>query len=141
MSSKPKQPEPPKHPSEVLQEFLDYIDACRVECKAAQETVAAEDAKRQDFLHAIEFETNCKARSKIATQEHLSRKKRRAAKDKVLEMEKVVAFANSERNKPFFKAIRGLIREQKSTEEYLESERIYKLRGDTEQCQHTKISG
>jgi hypothetical protein len=85
--------------------------------------------KRQDFLHAIEFENNAKARSKIATQEHLSRKRRRSAKDTVQRYEKVVMFANSERNKPTLKALRGLIKEQKVVEEYLTSERVYKPRG------------
>ena len=118
-----------KKTSEILQGFLDYLDDCRSECKQAQANVATEDAKRQDFIHAIEFENSCKERSKIATQEHLSRKRRRVAKDKVLELEKVVAFANSEKNKPFLKALRGLIKEQRRVEEYLSSERIYKPRG------------
>lgn len=117
-----------KKPSEVLQEFLEFLETCRTEHKKAQADVAREDAKRQDFLHAIEFENNCKKRSKIATQEHLSRKCRRVAKDKVLETEKVVAFVESEKNKQFLKAIRGLIREQQKTEEYLTGERTYKPR-------------
>lgn len=125
--SKKKQPE--KKPSEIIQDFLVYLETCRVECKQAQANVSQEDAKRQDFLHAIEFENSCKERSKIATQEHLSRKRRRIAKDKVLELEKVVAFANSEKNKPFLKALRGLIKEQQSVEAYLSSERVYKPRG------------
>lgn len=124
---KKKQPE--KKPSEVIQDFLVYLEICRTECKQAQADMAKEDAKRQDFLHAIEFENNCKKRSKIATQEHLSRKRRRIAKDKALELEKVVAFMNSEKNKPFLKALRGLVKEQKAVEEYLSGERVYKLRG------------
>lgn len=132
--SKKKQPE--KKPSEVIQDFLDYLEICRTEYKQAQADVAKEDTKRQDFLHAIEFENNCKERSKIATQEHLSRKRRRAAKDKVLELEKVVAFINSEKNKPLLKSLRGLVKEQKAVEEYLSSERIYKPRaGDRDVIQ------
>lgn len=125
--SKKKRPE--KRPSEVIQDFLAYLETCRAECGQAQADVAKEDAKRQDFIHAIEFENNCKKRSKIATQEHLSRKRRRIAKDKVLELEKIVAFVNSEKNKPFLKSLRGLIKEQQSVETYLSSERIYKPRG------------
>lgn len=120
---------PQKQPSEILQEFLDFLEVCRTEHKQAQADVAKEDAKRQDFLHAIEFENSCKERSKIATQEHLSRKRRRVAKDKVQELEKVVAFVNSEKNKPFLKALRGLVKEQQGVETYLSSERIYKPRG------------
>ena len=117
-----------KKPSEVMQEFLDFLDCCQKECETARTEVAKEDAKKQDFLHALEFEENCKERSKIATQIHLSRNRRRAAKDKVQEFEKVVAFATTERNKPFLKAMRGLIREQKTVENYLYNERIYKPR-------------
>lgn len=116
-------------PSEVFQAFLDYLECCRNDVQQAQEVVSQEDAKRQDFLHAIEFEENCKRRSKIATQEHLSRKRRRISKDTILKYEKIVAFSNSERNKPALKAIRGLIKEQKTVEEYLSSERTYKPRG------------
>ena len=119
---------PKKQPSETIQDFLDYLEACRVKYKQAQADVAQEDAKKQDILHALEFEGNCKMRSKIATQAHLSRKRRRVVKDRVLELEKVVAFMNSERNKPLLKALRGLVKEQKAVEEYLNSERIYKPR-------------
>lgn len=118
-----------KSPSDVLQEFLDYLESCRTEYETAKADMEKEDAKKQDFLHSLEFEDNCKKRSIIATQAHLSRKKRRASKDKVERLEKVVVFMSSERNKPFLKTIRGLIKEQKRTEEYLNSERVYKLRG------------
>lgn len=119
---------PEKKPSEIIQDFLDYLENCRAECKQAQADVAQEDIKKQDFLHALEFEGSCKKRSKIATQAHLSRKRRREAKDRVLELEKVVAFMNSERNKPLLKALRGLAKEQKAVEDYLSSERTYKPR-------------
>ena len=116
-------------PSEVIQNFLDYFSTCQGLYEAAKRAMEMEDAKKQDFIHALEFERNSKERSKIATQMHLSRNRRRKAKDKVLEMEKIVKFINSEKNKPFLRALKGLIKEQQSTEEYLEGERIYKPRG------------
>lgn len=118
-----------KEPSVILQEFLDYLTDCKKQYKEAQVVMQKEDSKRQDFVHAIEFENNCKKRSKIATQEHLSRKRRRAAKDKVLKLEKIVKFTESERNKAFINALKGLVKEQKNTEDYLKSDRIYKPRG------------
>lgn len=118
-----------KEPSVILQEFLDYLTDCKKQYKEAQAVMQKEDSKRQDFVHAIEFENNCKKRSKIATQEHLSRKRRRAAKDKVLKLEKIVKFTESERNKAFINALKGLVKEQKNTEDYLKSDRIYKPRG------------
>ena len=116
-------------PSEIIQNFLDYFSACQDVYAAAKKEMEMEDAKKQDFIHALEFESNSKERSKIATQMHLSRNRRRQAKDKVLEFEKIVKFMNTEKNKPFFRALKGLIREQQGTEEYLNGERIYKPRG------------
>lgn len=116
-------------PSEVLQSFLDYLSACQAEYEQAKADMEKEDARKQDFIHALEFECRSKERSKIATQMHLSRTSRRKAKDKVLELEKIVKFANNERNKTFLRALKGLIREQQGTEEYLDGERIYKPRG------------
>ncbi len=112
-------------PSEVIQNFLDFLEVCQKECEAARSEVAKEDAKKQDFLHAMEFEENEDELTKIAVQTHLSRRNRRLNKDKVQELEKITAFVSSEKNKLFLKLLRGLIREQKQVEEYLYNERTY----------------
>ena len=118
-----------KNPSDVLSEFLDFLESCQKEYERAKEDVANEDAKKQDFLHAIEFERNCKERSKISTKLHISRCRRRDGKDRMMRLEKIVSFAGSEKNKPFLRTMRGLIKEQVKTEQYLDGERIYKPRG------------
>jgi hypothetical protein len=89
----------------------------------------AEDKKLQDFLHAIEFEENCKERSKITTRWHISRNKRRAAKDRSIEFERAAKFYTDKSNKPFFDKLRSMVKDQKEEEEWLKSERVYYPRG------------
>ena len=64
--------------SEKIKLFLDFVDESRNLYSLSLEAMKKEEKKLQDFLHAIEFETNVKERSKICTKLHLSRKSRRA---------------------------------------------------------------
>lgn len=116
-------------PSEVIKEFLDYLAYCQKEYQAACTEMFAEDKKVQDFLHAIEFEESYKERNKITTRCHVSRNKRRAAKDRSLEFERVAKFCSDKANKPFFDKLRSMVKDQKEEEEWLKSERVYYPRG------------
>ena len=116
-------------PSEVIKGFLDYLAYCQKEYQAACTEMFAEDKKHQDFVHAIEFENNSKERSKIATQFNTRRNRRRAAKDRSLEFERVSKFYTDKANKPFIDKLRSMVKEQKKEEEWLVSERIYNPRG------------
>ena len=115
-------------PSEVLEQFLSYMEDVKNEYEEAFAAVHEEDRRVQDFLHALEFAPNKQERNKVATQFRLSRKRRRKAKDKVLELEKVYEFQKDQANRPFFKRIKGMIVQQQGTEKYLESNREYKKR-------------
>lgn len=115
-------------PSEILEQFLDYLDKVKAEYEEAYATVGEEDKRLQDLLHALEFAPNKQERNKVATQFQQSRKKRRIAKDKVLELEKVYEFQKDQNNRPFLKRLRGTLAQQKSEEQYLVSERKYKKR-------------
>lgn len=122
-----------RRPSEVLEEFLSYIDAVKTEYEQAFAIVGEEDKRLQDLLHALEFAPNKQERNKIATQFQRSRRRRRKAKDTVLELEKVYEFQRDQANKPFLKRLRGTITQQKGTEQYLAGQREYKKRvGDAE---------
>lgn len=116
-------------PSEVIKGFLDYLSSCQKEYQTACTEMFAEDKKHQDFVHAIEFENNSKERSKIATQFNISRNRRRAAKDRSLEFERVAKFYTDKANKPFIDKLRSMVKDQKKEEEWLESERTYNPRG------------
>ena len=120
-------------PSEVVEGFLNYLEKCKTEYEEAYDAAGEEDKRVQDFLHAMEFASNKQERNKIATQLHQSRKRRRTAKDKVLELQKVYDFYKDVGNKTVLKKLKGMIPKQKQTEEYLQSDREYKPRvGDAE---------
>lgn len=122
-----------RKPSEVLEEFLSYIDDVKTEYEKAFAIVGEEDKRLQDLLHALEFAPNKQERNKIATQFQRSRRRRRKAKDTVLELERVYEFQKDQANKPFLKRLRGTITQQKGTEQYLAGQREYKKRvGDAE---------
>lgn len=116
-------------PSDVIKDFLDYLVNCQKEYQAACTEMFAEDKKVQDFLHSIEFENDCKERNKITTRWHISRNRRRAAKDRSLELERIAKFYTDKANKPFIDKLRSMVKDQKKEEEWLESERVYKQRG------------
>ena len=61
MSSKQRQP------SELLQEFLNYIDQVKSEYEMAHEAVGKEDKRLQDFLHELEFAKDRSERNKVST--------------------------------------------------------------------------
>ena len=120
-------------PSERIEDFLNFIETSVAEYEEAYAIAGEEDKKVQDFLHAMEFAENKQERNRVATKLHQSRKRRRAAKDKVLELEKIYAFYKDQKNRPMLKALKNIVQNQKKTEEYLTGERTYKPRvGDTE---------
>lgn len=90
--------------------------------------VGEEDKRLQDLLHALEFAPNKQERNKIATQFQQSRKRRRKAKDKVLELEKIYEFQKDQTGKPFLKRLKGTLSQQRGTEQYLAGQREYKKR-------------
>lgn len=115
-------------PSEVLENFLSYMERTKAEYEENFAIVGEEDKCLQDLLHALEFAPNKQERNKIATQFQLSRKRRRIAKDKVLELEKIYDFHKDQTNRPFFKKLKGTLTQQKGTEQYLAGQREYKRR-------------
>ena len=44
-----------KEPSDVLSEFLNYIDRIRYDYKATHDAVKKEEKRLQDLLHELEF--------------------------------------------------------------------------------------
>lgn len=114
-----------KKPSEVIEDFIEWAKSCSAEYEASKAIVAEEDAKWQDFLHALEFQGDAKERAKIATIIHRSRERRREAKDRMELLEKPVAFLRREQTKLFLKSLRVLAQDQKREEERLAGDRTY----------------
>uniref|UniRef100_UPI0040572D24 hypothetical protein n=1 Tax=Acetatifactor sp. TaxID=1872090 RepID=UPI0040572D24 len=115
-------------PSEVLEQFLGYMDTVKNEYEEAYSIVGEEDRRLQDLLHALEFAANSQEKNKIATRLQQSRKRRRKAKDRVKELEKIYELQNEQASHTFLKKMKSTLSQQKGNEQYLTSKREYKKR-------------
>ncbi|MCM1182814.1 MAG: hypothetical protein NC337_05535 [Roseburia sp.] len=117
-----------KTKAKKLEEFLKFLDECKIEYDLAAEAVGKEDTALQDMLHEMEFAPDKQTRNKIATKLHYSRVRRRENKDNMLLNEEIVTFFFTE-NKAALNKMRELGRQRKK-ESYLNSERYYRPRSD-----------
>lgn len=119
-----------KKPSEIINEFLNFLESSKTEYESAHAEVGKEDCKVQTFLHDMEFAPNKAERNKIATKLQRSRKDRRKAKDRVQLFENVHSFYTDKQNQNLIKALRRLQSEQNTVEKYLFGNREFKNRVD-----------
>lgn len=119
-----------KEPSEVLSNFLNYIDRIQYEYKAAQEAVKIEDMRLQDLLHEMEFAEDKAERNRVATRLQRSRKERRRQKDEMKRLELIVQFFDDPNSKSTINKMRQILGKQRKQEEYLNGERHYNKRVD-----------
>lgn len=117
-----------KEISEVLQDFLNYIDICRNEHASAEDGVKKEDRRLQDLLHELEFAETREARNKVATKFQQSRRERRRQKDELMRRQLIVDFFNEPQNKIVLNQLRQLLGRQRTQEEFLNGKREYKPR-------------
>lgn len=117
-------------PSEVISDFLNYIDDVRTEYKAAYDIVGEENRKDQDYKHDIEFAPNKAERNKVATQYQRSRKRRRVNKDKVAELDELIKFLDELNTRNVINKMKQLLGRQRKVEEFLASDRHYNRRGE-----------
>ena len=118
-----------KKPSEIIQEFLEFLKYCDKEYKDCVTQVYKYDKMNQDYLHDIEFAHDYDERCKLATQIHKQRNDRRAMKDRVEFVEKVAKFCADRQNKQFIDRLKSLLEQQERAEQYVLSERHYNRRG------------
>lgn len=114
-----------KKPSEIIQDFIEQLKAWSDEYDACKAIVSEEDGKIQDFLHGLEFQDAAKERSKIATIIHISRERRRIAKDRMELLDRVVMFFRKEQTKLFMKTLKILIADQQREEVRKAGKRTY----------------
>ena len=81
-----------KEPSEVLSDFLNYIDQCRHDYQATHDAVGIEDKRLQDLLHGLEFAADENEKRRAGTKLQQSRRTRRQEKDEVKRLELIVKF-------------------------------------------------
>lgn len=114
-----------KKVSEVLQDFLNYIDCCRNQYQAAHDAVGTEDKRLQDLLHELEFAEGENGKRRAGTKLQQSRRERRRQKDEVKRLELIVNFFNESAHKNTLNKMRQLLGKQRKQEEYLNGERHY----------------
>lgn len=119
-----------KEPSEVLTDFLNYIDKCRHDYQAAHDAVGMEDKRLQDLLHELEFAPDENNKRRAGTKLQQSRRERRKKKDEVKRLELIVKFFDEPGNKGTLNKMRQLLGKQRKEEEYLNGERHYYKRVD-----------
>lgn len=119
-----------KEPSEVLADFLNYIDRIRYEYKAAEDAMKTEDKRLQDLLHELEFAEDKAARNRVATKLQRSRRERRHQKDEMMRLELIVQFFDEQTPKTTVNKMRQILGRQRKQEEFLNGERHYNKRVD-----------
>lgn len=117
-----------KKPSEIITDFLKFLESAKNEYESAYAEVGAEDRKEQTFLHDLEFAPNKNERNKVATRFQQSRRARRKAKDRAQLYEYINNFYTDKQNQNMIKALRRLQNEQITREKYLFGEREFKNR-------------
>ena len=120
----------PKNPSEIISEFLAFLDFASSEYEASFANVGKEDSKVITFAHDFEFAANKNERNKIATKFQQSRRYRRKEKDKAQLYELVHKFYLDKQNRVLLNAIKRLLNDQIAREKYLFGEREFKHRVD-----------
>lgn len=117
-----------KEASEVLSEFLNFLDDCESQYQTARDAVGMEDRRLQDLLHEIELAEGENAKRRAATKLQHSRRERRRQKDEVQRLELIVNFFNEQNHKNTVKKMRQLLGRQRKEEEFLGGKRTYKPR-------------
>lgn len=117
-----------KEPSEVLADFLNYIDWIRHDYQEARDAVGMEDKRLQDLLHGLEFAADENEKRRAGTKLQQSRRIRREAKDEVKRLELIVRFFDESNPKNTLNKMRQLLGKQRKEEEYLNGERHYNNR-------------
>ena len=112
-----------KKASEVIQEFLNYLEFCKHEYKTNRETYESIDSQTYDWCHKFENAKNKQERNRLATAFHNLRVERRGHKDKAKLYGKLANFAQDKSNELFLKRLRKILSDQIKQEEWLESDR------------------
>lgn len=117
-----------KKPSDVITEFLNFLEAAKSGYESAYADVGAEDRKGQTFLHDLEFAPDDGELFAAAKKCQESRQGRRKAKDRAQLYEYINNFYTDKQNQNSIKALRRLQNEQIAREKYLFGNREFKNR-------------
>ena len=117
-----------KKPSEVIQDFVNYLNNTKEIYENAKKKCEEYDSKERlvYWAHKFEFAKDKLERNRLATAYQAERKQRREYKDICDTYEKIYKFIISDNNKSTLKRMQGMINIQNREEEYIEGERMYK---------------
>lgn len=107
-------------PSEVIKAFLALVEQSHTEYSNSKGKVDYFNKHTYELVHMLE---DCPDETLFyfARQWRKETQDRRKERDNMALWENIHKFGSSENNKPFLKRLKGLITEQKRTEEYLET--------------------
>lgn len=105
--------------SEQITNFLNFIAAAQSHYKFCKEEQEKQEDLTQDFLHSLELDgLNYGERSKLATKLVTNRKDRRYYKDRVEELEPIVAFFSDPQNKKMLDKLQQVLGQVRKQENY-----------------------
>lgn len=109
-----------RNPSEIIREFLELLDESHEYFNNSVTMIEAENSKTLINTHSLE---DCDDENlyDFAYQWRRDLRERRKACDIKVRYENIHKFAISEQNKLVLKRLKGLLKEQTTTEEYLET--------------------
>lgn len=107
-------------PSEIIETFLDLMEQSHTEFNSSKSKVDYYNKHTYELVHMLE---DCPDDSllEFAQQWRQETQDRRRERDNMALWDALHKFGSSDQNKPFLKRLKGLITEQKRTEEYLET--------------------
>lgn len=117
-----------KKPSEITQEFIDFLEESRTLYEFAKKKVGEYDSIERHiyWAHKFEFAKDRNERNRLATAFQKERQERRRYKNICDEYKVIVGFVSSDNNKGALKRLKGMIEPQKREEEYVSNKRVYK---------------
>ena len=117
-----------KKPSEYLSEFLNFVADAQRHYKFCLEEQWTQEKLTEDYLHSLELDNlKCDERSKLATKLVTNRKDRRYYKDRVEELQPIVAFFEDPVSKKVLNLMTKVLGDVRKAESY-HKDRKYKPR-------------
>lgn len=117
-----------KKPSEIIQEFIRFLEESKVLYEIAKNKCDEYDSLDRHIYwdHKIEFAKDKNERNRIATAHQKERLERRRYKNTSDLYKEIHGFTCHELNKAILKRLKTLLEKQKKIEEYLFNDREYK---------------
>lgn len=117
-----------KKPSEVIQEFVEYLNVTKDAYEQAKQKCEEYDSVERliHWAHKFEFAKDKLERNRLATAYQKERQERRKFKDVCDTYETVYKFITSENNKSTLGRMKSMLNIQKRQEDYVDGDRVYK---------------